>query len=873
MIKIDSIETNGLETVIKLSLNGKSQTRTYDVLQAGKFLSSLEGNTISYKNRATLSNATALRNVYSRKIKTLDVTLGPVEAKVKIRVQDSNNVVKIDASNSVKILNPANTKNTSKENIPDVSDTLKKLRIYINKKTQDGLKTEQERLEEYRKKLIAEVKKLAHISGTTYNYARSKNKTTGNAKESVSSAVSLDFTKFSVSELKSMKKKLSLKIEKQNKAAAFKAEEQTKKKYRLIEARYKTLVENEEKLNELLNEREEQILDIIDIFSDLKQDSGNFISTSINARKSAGSVTQADLFNQGSATLKTGKELLETIKNIRALFRKQNSINEQGIDPMLVDIKLVEEMNDYATASAKYTKEALGVYRKRFRNIDTKNKRLIERYKKENPERTDDIRAVLNTYDSLYEQLDEKSRKEIERQTNKVIRNILENKGLLFDYDNPKKTPMEIESVEIRKLNAKNEMKASLTQAGKDLKKVISQKVSEYIKSNPKGQRKKLSSLDFERISKEVSIKSLTSKFKNRTEISPVGTNSVKGLNDVFSPEESLSVIIFNKENPSQKKFVEYSDKFEPPEGWAIRQKSDGQPLIIREKIQDKKIFRKIRLKKVSVPSEMLRNEIVDNYYGCVIAASFFQILVSNTPLDEEYDYETEEKEIRTRNKRLRGKEADSSGKQTSYIKDEWDFQEDVEVFTYRRKRKRHHTPDKDSVRFSWNLHYKGRTFSSKELDERCMNCFAKKADPASIEAIAQYIHSKTKDSSLTNVNFTYDNSNKRWEWLEYGGYTSKNSGPYSGAKYGSLYQHGVTNGFSWQAPKGYVRATEALWNSLAESDFIWSSVATFLNNSLTQLDVSKVNSEIMQRLMKYDPDMGSGELDYKELYVGRSKN
>lgn len=873
MIKIDSIETKGLETVIKLSLNGKSQKRTYDVFQAGKFLSSLDGATISYKNRATLSNATALRNVYNRKIKTLDVTLGPVEAKVKISTQSGNDVVKINATDSSKTLYPVITENTKKESVPDVSDTLNKLRIYVNKKAQNRLKTEQERLEEYRKKLIAEVKKLAHVSGTAYEYARTKNKATGSAKEDISTAKTPDFAKFSIPELKGMKKRLSLKIEKQDKNSSFKAEEQTKRKYRLIEARYKTLVENEEKLNELLNEREEQVLDIIDIFSELKQDSGNFINTGIKARKTAGTVTQADLFNQSSAMLKTGKDLLETLKGIRAVFRKQNSMNEQGIDPVLVDIKLVNEMDDYTKASAKYTKEALGVYRKSFRNIDTKNKRLINKYKRENPERTDDIRAVLNTYDSPYEQLDEKSKREIERQTNKVIRNILENKGLLLDYDNPRRVPVEIESIEIRRINAKNEMRAALEQAGKDLKKVIKQKVSEYIKANPKGQRKKLSSLDFKRISKEVSIKSLTSKFKNRTEISPVGVNSVKGLNDVFSPEETLSVIIFNKENPSQKKFVDYSDNFEPPEGWAIRQKSDGQPLVIREKIQSEKIFRKVRLKKISVPSEMVRSGIVDNYYGCVVAASFFQILVSNTPLDEEYDYETEEEEIRTRNKRLRGKELDSTGRQTTYIKDEWDFQEDVEVYTYKRKRKRHHTPDKDSVRLSWNLHYKGRTFTSKELEERCMNCFAKKADPASIESIAQYIHSKTKDSPLTNVNFTYDNSNKRWEWLEYGGYTSKNSGPYSGARYGSLYQHGVTNGFSWQAPKGYVRVAEALWNSLAESDFIWGSVATFLNNNLTQLDVSEVNSEIMQRLMRYDPDIGSGELDYKEIYIGRSNN
>lgn len=866
MITIDSIETKGLETVIKLSRNGKSQIRTYDVLQAGKFLSSLGNMDISYKNKTTLSNATALRNAYDKKVKTLDVKVGPVEAKVKIKTPENNTTIKIDAVGS-SLSNNNIGKNTNDNS--DMSGTLKKLRIYVNKKTQAALKSEQKRLEEYRLKLADDVKKLAHVSGVSYEYNRSKNKSTGNITEGVAVKKTPDFTKFSVSELKKMKKRLSLKIESQDKASKFKAEEQTKRRYKLIESRYKTLIENEEKLNELLNEREAQVIDIIDAFSELSQDSGYFINT--GAKTESGTVKQSDLFNQGSATLKTGKELIDTIGKIRTLFKKHNSLNEEGIDPMLVDIKLVEKMDGYTKASREYTNKALGSYRNQFRNIDEKNRRLVEKYKRDNPQKISDIRAVLNSYDMPYEQLNEKNKKEIERQANKVIRNILKNKGLLFDYDNPRKIPEKIESVEIRKINARKETQAALEQAGKDLKKVIKQKVAEYMANLPKEQSKKLTSVDFQKISKEVSMKSLTAKFKSKTEVSPIGTSSIKGLDNIFSPEESLSVVIYNKDNPTRTKFVNYSDKFEPPEGWAIKQKSNGQPLIIREKTQSEKIFRKIRLKKASIPQELIREGIVDNYYGCVIAASFFQILVSNTPLDEEYDYETEEKETRTRNKRLRGRELDSTGKQTSYIKDEWDFQQDVEVFTYKRKRKRHHTPDKESVRFSWNLHYKGRTFTSKEINEKCMNCFAKKADPASIEAIAQYIHSKTKDSPLANINFTYDNSNKRWEQLEYGGYRGKNSGPYTGAKYGSLYQHGVTNSFSWQAPKGYVRVAEALWNSLAESDFIWGSVALFLNNALAQLDVSKVNSEIMQRLMKYDPDIGSSEYDYKEIYIGRS--
>ena len=114
-----------------------------------------------------------------------------------------------------------------------------------------------------------------------------------------------------------------------------------------------------------------------------------------------------------------------------------------------------------------------------------KNRRLVEKYKRDNPQKISDIRAVLNSYDMPYEQLNEKNKKAIERQANKVIRNILKNKGLLFDYDNPRKIPEKIESVEIRKINARKETQAALEQAGKDLKKVIKQKVAEYMESTP----------------------------------------------------------------------------------------------------------------------------------------------------------------------------------------------------------------------------------------------------------------------------------------------------------------------------------------------------------------------------------------------------
>ena len=196
MITIDSIETKGLETVIKLSRDGKSQIRTYDVLQAGKFLSSLGNMDISYKNKTTLSNATALRNAYDKKIKTLDVKVGPVEAKVKIKTPENNTTIKIDAVGS-SLSNNNIGKNTNDNS--DMSGTLKKLRIYVNKKTQATLKSEQKRLEEYRLKLADDVKKLAHVSGVSYEYNRSKNKSTGNITEGVAVKKTPEFTKFSVS--------------------------------------------------------------------------------------------------------------------------------------------------------------------------------------------------------------------------------------------------------------------------------------------------------------------------------------------------------------------------------------------------------------------------------------------------------------------------------------------------------------------------------------------------------------------------------------------------------------------------------------------------------------------------------------------------
>ena len=851
MIKIEAIEIDGLKTVITFSTKGKQKTENFSILQAGDFLSKIAGDTVSYKDKSVLESAAALQNAY-RKV-TRNVKIGPVEASVKIKAPDSSKKnIEITAASATK---------ESEGNAPvDVSKTLEKLRKYAADKEQRQLKAEKEMMERYKKRLIAFVKKLAHMNGSDYIYERSVSNAGGikETSESVKTKKSVDYTKFSVSELKKMGRKLSLSVRKKERMASLRLAEQYKRRSKLIEARYKALVENEEQLNSLLNAEERNFIDITEAYSPLEQDGGmRTIPAASLLKISKPDEVQRELFRPGTSALKTGDELKKTLKEIRTLFEEQAVLNEKGIDPQLADI----------TSMSKYTQEVMTFYAKKLHNLSQRNYYLVQKYKKNNPEFSEYAetrRSLLKPKGIDYEKLDEKEKRRIEHIINTDIRNRLKSDGKLKDLTSP--APAEVESAEIRRINAKKELQTELEQAGKALQKVVQQKVADYIRSLPPKQKRELTPLDLKKIAKEISPKSLGTKFRSKAAISPKDTSQVRGLDSLFSPDETVSVVIYNKELPSKTKIVDYKDGYVAPEGWAVKTKTNGQPLVLKER--NRRIFRKIRLKKITVPEWAVKDDIVDNYFSSVLAASFFQILVSNTPLDEEYDYETEEEEVRTRNKRLRGKDVDSSGKLVTIVKDEYDFADEVEVFTYKRKRKRHHKPDNDSVRYSWNLHYKGRTFTSKELGEKCTGCFDKKANSASIKAIAEYIHSKTKDSPVDNPNFTYDNSNRRWEQLEYGGYTSKNSGPFSGAKYGSLYQHGVTNGFSWQAPKGYVRAAEALWNTLAESDFMWSSIADFLNSSAIQLDVSKTRSELMQKLMKETPDIGTSEYDYKTIYL-----
>lgn len=137
------------------------------------------------------------------------------------------------------------------------------------------------------------------------------------------------------------------------------------------------------------------------------------------------------------------------------------------------------------------------------------------------------------------------------------------------------------------------------------------------------------------------------------------------------------------------------------------------------------------------------------------IAATFFQWVVSRTPVDEEY------------------------------------LLPDGTV----------HEPDDDSVRDEWFMAYGRLTICSADFP----GCFDTFNDQSAISRIADTLQRGITTSRNIRT-FRVYNTNPRFSELEYGEYRFT-----SGAiKAGPKRRHGVQGGFSVQAPRGMLRLTEA---------------------------------------------------------------
>lgn len=246
-------------------------------------------------------------------------------------------------------------------------------------------------------------------------------------------------------------------------------------------------------------------------------------------------------------------------------------------------------------------------------------------------------------------------------------------------------------------------------------------------------------------------------------------------------------------------------------------------------------------LETAMIPRTFIKKGIIDEYYGAVIAATYFQMLVSNTPIDEEYDYFETRIHYGTSKVKL---------PETMEDYDEADIDKQLEsnkkVYSIRHT----HIPDKEYIRDFWVLHYKGVEFYSKDYDKKL---FEKKSDMKSAHIIAIDIYDRTKNLENKNIDFYAENTNWRYSMLEYGGY-SRDGEASIGSQYG--YEHGVKNKHSYQAPYGMKRLVDGLWNVLVTSGRHYGFVSEFLNKNRNRLDVSKIESKIVKMITTDYPEI-----------------
>lgn len=251
---------------------------------------------------------------------------------------------------------------------------------------------------------------------------------------------------------------------------------------------------------------------------------------------------------------------------------------------------------------------------------------------------------------------------------------------------------------------------------------------------------------------------------------------------------------------------------------------------------------------------------------GCIMMAAYFQILVSNTPIDEDYEYQAEE--------------ISTYKKKTDRMKEGRITQIKTSIKT------KHHAADKVSVRGDWVLTFRGKTFKAFDSEPEkgsvqvspdsyfSEEYFDKGVDTGSMMKMAEAIMDATgKDfdekrleeleKERLDPTQCVTNINPRWQVLETGGYNRNPAtlSPRKGTKYGL--EHGTKNGFTYQAPHGFIRLTNALWSELSETGKWADIVQAFVSGkqykvkSLISLDVKDTSSPLVRKLMKRDRSIG----------------
>lgn len=271
--------------------------------------------------------------------------------------------------------------------------------------------------------------------------------------------------------------------------------------------------------------------------------------------------------------------------------------------------------------------------------------------------------------------------------------------------------------------------------------------------------------------------------------------------------------------------------------------------------------------------------------------AKYFQILVSNTPIDEKYRYigkvytadglnlrlsesqRAKWKELsKQRQKELKKGTAAGDSNAEKLQKQIDDITQNPEEETTERI----HYPDKDSVRGDWVLIFRGQRFKAFETSRNCgaditfsKELFENVDDFSSVTKIAIAIHNATSDSEVGG-GFKVVNDNPRAAMLEYGHYEVENSTP----KIGSRYAHGITNKHTYQAPKGFYRLTNALWNDIArdaKTGRYQKHIEEWINKDLRNFNVADIDTDVMKKLLK-KKTVSTDEINLKKLTKGKVK-
>lgn len=335
--------------------------------------------------------------------------------------------------------------------------------------------------------------------------------------------------------------------------------------------------------------------------------------------------------------------------------------------------------------------------------------------------------------------------------------------------------------------------------------------------------------------------------------INAVAQNKVKEIFNVVQSKNVVQPVVYQRVVDIDHIF----DKDEVKPAFTFTTKSGQVRTIPEEIIPKEDKIDEIRnvgtLKSALIPMKYVKKGIIDEYYGAVIAATYFQMLVSNTPIDEEYDYIESRVHYGTSKLNL---------PKTMEDYDEKDIDNQLENNKKIYLIQHHHVPDNEYIRDFWVLHFKGMDFYSKDY---ARSLFEKKSDKESAFIIADDIYKKTKDLTDKSIAFSAENMNWRYSMLEYGGYQRDGE-----ANVGSQYRfkHGVKNKHSYQAPYGMKRLVDGLWNVLTTSGRHYGYVSEFLNSHRNRLDVSNVESRIVKMITTAYPSIKKVGFTDEDNYI-----